>query len=71
MRIEDMPRPWLLAAVTGVPMATLLERADQEHAEWLEATWLEAIQRDEEERSSGPEPAQGCRNNVVMLPSWQ
>jgi hypothetical protein len=36
MRIEDMPRPWLLAAMTGVPMTALLERAEQERAERLE-----------------------------------
>lgn len=68
MKIEDMPRPWLLAAVIGVPMATLLERADQEHTEWLEAALREA-----QARSPGPDrdPAKGRRNNVVMLPPWQ
>ncbi len=36
MRIEDLPRPWLLAAMTGVPMAVLLERAERERDERLE-----------------------------------
>jgi hypothetical protein len=36
MRIEDMPRPWLLAAMTGVPMSVLLERAERERAERIE-----------------------------------
>ena len=33
MRIDDMPRPWLLAAMAGVPMSALLERAERERAE--------------------------------------
>jgi hypothetical protein len=33
MRIEDMPRPWLLAAITGVPMSALLRAAEQQSAE--------------------------------------
>lgn len=28
-----MPRPWLLAAMTGVPIEALLRRAEQEEAE--------------------------------------
>jgi hypothetical protein len=36
MRIEDLPRPWLLAAMTGVPMAALLERAERERAARIE-----------------------------------
>lgn len=36
MRINDLPRPWLLAAVTGVPMSELLERAERERAERAE-----------------------------------
>ena len=28
-----MPRPWLLAAMAGVPMSALLERAERERAE--------------------------------------
>jgi hypothetical protein len=36
MRIDEMPRPWLLAAMTGVPMSVLLERAEQERAERAE-----------------------------------
>jgi hypothetical protein len=39
MRIEDLPRPWLLAAMTGVPMAVLLEQADREQAEQAERAW--------------------------------
>jgi hypothetical protein len=39
MRIEDLPRPWLLAAVTGVPMAVLLEQAEREQAEQAERAW--------------------------------
>jgi hypothetical protein len=37
MRIDDLPRPWLLAAMAGVPMATLLEQAERERAELAEA----------------------------------
>jgi hypothetical protein len=33
MRIEDLPRPWLLAAMTGLPVSALLERAERERAE--------------------------------------
>jgi hypothetical protein len=36
MRIDDLPRPWLLAAMTGVPMTTLLEQAEREWAERAE-----------------------------------
>jgi hypothetical protein len=39
MRIEDLPRPWLLAAMTGVPMAVLLEQAEREQAEQAERAW--------------------------------
>jgi hypothetical protein len=39
MRIEDLPRPWLLAAMTGVPMAALLEQAEREQAEQAERAW--------------------------------
>jgi len=39
MKIEDLPRPWLLAAMTGVPMANLLEQAERERAEQEERAW--------------------------------
>jgi hypothetical protein len=39
MRIEDLPRPWLLAAVTGVPMSALLDQAEHERAEKAERAW--------------------------------
>jgi hypothetical protein len=39
MKIEDLPRPWLLAAMTGVPMANLLEQAERERAEQAERAW--------------------------------
>jgi hypothetical protein len=70
MRIEDMPRPWLLAAVTGVPMAALLRRAEQEHAERPEATLPDTL-RDEQERSGPDRDPARYGNNVVMLPPWQ
>jgi len=43
MRIEDLPRPWLLAAMTGLPMSTLLERAEREHAERVEQARQRAL----------------------------
>jgi hypothetical protein len=43
MRIEDMPRPWLLAAMTGVPMSALLERAERERAERAEEARRNAV----------------------------
>jgi hypothetical protein len=43
MRIEDMPRPWLLAAMTGVPMAVLLEQAEREQAEQAERAWQKLL----------------------------
>jgi hypothetical protein len=39
MKIEDLPRPWLLAAMTGVPMANLLEQAERERAEQEARAW--------------------------------
>ena len=33
MKIADLPRPWFLAAITGVPMSVLLAQADEEDAE--------------------------------------
>lgn len=49
-------------------MAVLLERADQELAEWQEA-----MLRDHEAPPPVPDldHTQGRRNNVVMVPSWQ
>ena len=32
MKIADLPRPWFLAALTGVPMSVLLAQADEEDA---------------------------------------
>jgi hypothetical protein len=43
MRIEDLPRPWLLAAMTGVPMAVLLEQAEREQAEQAERAWQKLL----------------------------
>jgi hypothetical protein len=70
MRIEDMPRPWLLAAVTGIPMLALLRRAEQEDAERPEETWQSAL-RDEEGRSSGADrdALRAYRNDLVSLES--
>ncbi|MEM7022637.1 MAG: hypothetical protein AAF637_08570 [Pseudomonadota bacterium] len=42
MRIEDIPRPWLLAAMTGVSMSELLEKAKQERDEQA-AEFLESV----------------------------
>ena len=42
MTIDDLPRPWLLAAMTGVPMSVLLRRAEQERAEQSEEALREA-----------------------------
>ena len=33
MRIDDIPRPWLLAAMTGLPMSALVKQAEEEAAE--------------------------------------
>jgi hypothetical protein len=38
MKIADLPRPWFLAAITGVPMSVLLAQADEEDAEEPEPT---------------------------------
>jgi hypothetical protein len=43
MRIQDLPRPWLLAAMTGVPVSVLLERAEEERAEQAEKAWQSAL----------------------------
>ena len=66
MRIEDMPRPWLLAAVTGVPMAALLRRAEQENA----AT-PQDVAGDGQERRSDRDRGRSHEHRVVYLPSWQ
>jgi len=50
MRIEDLPRPWLLAAMTGVPMSALLEQAERERAERAEGA-RRAAMRGEQWRS--------------------
>jgi hypothetical protein len=38
MTIADLPRPWFLAAMTGVPMSVLLAQADEEDAKEPEQT---------------------------------
>jgi hypothetical protein len=43
MTIEDMPRPWLLAAMTGVSISALLEQAERERAEQAEAARRSAV----------------------------
>ena len=43
MRIDDLPRPWLLAAMAGVPMSALLERAERERAERAELARRDAV----------------------------
>jgi hypothetical protein len=43
MRIEDVPRPWLLSAMTGVPMSALLEQAERERAERAEVARQNAL----------------------------
>jgi hypothetical protein len=67
MRLEDMPRPWLLAAVTGVPMAALLRRAEREETPRPEAP---GAVRDDEDRVAEPDPARS-HHRVVYLSSWQ
>ena len=68
MKFEDIPRPWLLAAVTGVPMATLLRRAEQEDVE-PPAALLHSLLCDEEKRASDRDPARCHR--VIYWPPWQ
>jgi hypothetical protein len=46
MKIEDMPRPWLLAAMTGVPMSALLEQAERERAERAKVARRNAVRAD-------------------------
>jgi hypothetical protein len=43
MRIDDLPRPWLLAAMAGVPMSALLERAERERDERAEEARKNAV----------------------------
>jgi hypothetical protein len=43
MRIDDLPRPWLLAAMAGVPMSALLERAERERDERAEEARKHAV----------------------------
>jgi hypothetical protein len=43
MRIDDLPRPWLLAAMAGVPISALLERAERERAECAELARRDAV----------------------------
>jgi hypothetical protein len=42
MAIADLPRPWFLAALTGVPMSDLLAQADEKDAEEPAATAMRA-----------------------------
>ena len=43
MKIADLPRPWLLAAMTGVPMSMLLEQAERERAEQARRAWQSTL----------------------------
>jgi hypothetical protein len=63
MRIDEMPRPWLLAAMTGVPMSVLLERAEQERAERAEQERAERAER--ERRNVVREQYRGSRLPVA------
>jgi hypothetical protein len=55
MRIEDLPRPWLLAAMTGVSVSALLERAERERAEEAEAARHSAVLEYQRARPPGSE----------------
>jgi hypothetical protein len=68
MRIEDMPRPWLLAAMTGVPMSALLEQAEQERAEQAEAA-RRAAKREEQRRRRFVIDRRGTRIEPARLAS--
>jgi hypothetical protein len=68
MRIEDMPRPWLLAAMTGVPISALLEQAEREHAERAERARRSAV-REEYQRSRYVIHRRGKRIEVARLAS--
>lgn len=68
MRIEDLPRPWLLAAMTGVPMSTLLEQAERERAEQAERERRRAV-REEQSRSRSVIHRRGERVELVRLAS--
>jgi hypothetical protein len=68
MRIEDMPRPWLLAAMTGVPMSALLEQAEKEHAEQVERARRNAV-REAYRRSRYAIHRRGERIELVRLAS--
>ena len=62
-----MPRPWLLAAMTGVPMSALLEQAEKEHAEQVERARRNAVR--EYRRSRYVIHRQGERIELVRLAS--
>jgi len=51
MKIADLPRPWFLAAITGVPMSVLLAEADEEDAKEPEQT-TRRVSHDKREGSS-------------------
>ena len=52
MRIDDLPRPWLLAAMAGVPMSALLERAERERDERAEEARKNAVREYHRRRRS-------------------
>jgi hypothetical protein len=52
MTIADLPRPWFLAAMTGVPMSALLAQADEEDAKEPEPT-ARCMSHDKRERPGG------------------
>jgi hypothetical protein len=69
MRIEDLPRPWLLAAMTGVPMAVLLEQADREEAEQAERAWQRLLGEQYRARSASQRPLTDPRVRLRSLAS--
>jgi hypothetical protein len=70
MRIEDLPRPWLLAAMTGVPMAVLLEQADREEAEQAERAWQRLLgEQYQQARSASHRPLIDPRVRLRSLAS--
>ena len=70
MKIEDLPRPWLLAAMTGVPMANLLEQAERERAEQEERAWQRLLgEQFSRSQTSVSRPAVDRRVRVRSLAS--
>jgi hypothetical protein len=68
MKIEDLPRPWLLAAMTGVPVAVLLEQAHREQAERAERAWQKLLGEQCRLRSASKQRAIRTR---VRLVEWR